>query len=178
MCLHYRSSFLFRCVINLVPLLDSLVHTAVDIYFMQIDIPFLACPLFAFLRVFLFVVLFFLLITFVVVARFHFVPLSPVHRVSPLQLPEFQHKLAHHHGQSKVQCVLDGIAHPFSSGFDASRFVLLRNMRSAIEHPVVIDEYLATEIAKCRVAGPFATPPFPDLHCSPFRVIPNKRSTW
>jgi len=100
-----------------------------------------------------------------------------MHRVSPLQLAEFQRELAHHPDQAKVQYVLDGIAHGFSSGFDASRVALrssLRNMRSAIEHPDVIDEYLAIEIAKGRVAGPFATPPFPNLHCSPFGVIPKK----
>ena len=93
------------------------------------------------------------------------------------QLAEFQHELAHHPDRAKVQYVLDGIAHGFSSGFDASRVALrssLRNMRSATEHPDVIDEYLATEIAKGRVAGPFATPPFLNLHCSPFGVIPKK----
>ena len=47
-------------------------------------------------------------------------------------------------------------------------------MRSATDHPDVFDEYLATEIAKSRVAGPFATPSFPNLHCSPFGVIPKK----
>ena len=47
-------------------------------------------------------------------------------------------------------------------------------MHSATEHPDVIDEYLATEIAKGRVAGLFATPPFLNLHCSPFGVIPKK----
>ena len=47
-------------------------------------------------------------------------------------------------------------------------------MRSATDHPDVIDEYLATEIAKSRVAGPFSTPRFPNLRCSPFGVIPKK----
>ena len=112
----------------------------------------------------MFVVLFFLFITFVgSLDCFNVAPLSPVHRVSPLQLAEFQHELAHHPDRAKVQYVLDGIAHGFSSGFDASRVALqssLRNMRSATEHPDVIDEYLATEIAKGRVAGPFATPLF------------------
>ena len=123
-------------------------------------------------------VLFFLFITFVgSFDCFNVAPLSPVHRVSPLQLAEFQHELAHHPDRAKVQYVLDGIAHGFSSGFDASRVALrssLRNMHSATEHPDVIDEYLATEIAKGRVAGPFATPPFLNLHCSPFGVIPKK----
>ena len=108
---------------------------------------------------------------------FNVAPLSPVHRVSSPQLVAFQQELAHHPDRAKVQYVLDGIAHGFSLGFDPSRVALrssLRNMRSATDHPHVIDEYLATEIAKSRVAGPFATPPFPNLHCSPFGVIPKK----
>ena len=120
--------------------------------------------LLAFLRVFCLLFCFFWFITFVgSFACFNVAPLSPVHRVSPLQLAEFQHELAHHPHRAKVQYVLDGIAHGFSSGFNASWVALrssLRNMRSATEHPDVIDEYLATEIAKGRVAGPFATPPF------------------
>ena len=110
-------------------------------------------------------------------AGFNIAPLLPVHRVSPLQLAAFQQELAHHPDRTKVQYVLDAIAHGFSSGFDPSRVALrssLRNMRSATNHPDVIDRYLATEIAKSRVAGPFATPPFPNLHCSPFGVIPKK----
>ena len=129
------------------------------------------------LFVVLFVVLFFCSSLVGSFAGFNVAPLSPVHRVSPLQLAAFQQELAHHPDRAKVQYVLDGIAHGFSSGFDPSRVALrssLRNMRSASDHPDVIDEYLATEIAKCRVAGPFATPPFPNLHCSPFGVIPKK----
>ena len=125
----------------------------------------------------LFVVLFFCSSLVGSFAGFNVAPLSPVHRISPLQLAAFQQELAHHPDRAKVQYVLDGIAHGFSSGFDPSRVALrssLRNMRSASDHPDVIDEYLATEIAKCRVAGPFATPPFPNLHCSPFGVIPKK----
>ncbi len=47
-------------------------------------------------------------------------------------------------------------------------------MKSAAEHPDVIDAYLSNEVAKGRVAGPFATLPFPHLQCSPFGVIPKK----
>ncbi len=36
------------------------------------------------------------------------------------------------------------------------------------------DAYLSNEVAKVRVAGPFATLPFPHLQCSPFGVIPKK----
>lgn len=111
------------------------------------------------------------------VPRHNFASLPPVHCVSPLQLPVFRSELASHPDQAKVHYVLDGIQHGFSSGFVSSRVVLrssVRNMKSADEHPEVIDEYLANEVAKGRVAGPFAAPPFPILQCSPFGVIPKK----
>ena len=40
--------------------------------------------------------------------------------------------------------------------------------------PSVIDDYLSTELAKGRVAGPFSSPPLPHLHISSFGVIPKK----
>ena len=107
----------------------------------------------------------------------NFASLPPVPRVSPLQLAEFQRELVRHPDQNKVHYVLDGIEHGFSSGFDPSQVILqssLRNMKSAAEHPDVIDVYLSNEVAKGRVAGPFATLPFPHLQCSPFGVIPKK----
>lgn len=45
-------------------------------------------------------------------------------------------------------------------------------MRSALNHPSVIDAYLETEVSCGRVAGPFTAPPFPDLHVSGFGVVP------
>lgn len=57
-------------------------------------------------------------------------------------------------------------------------FVSLRsarqNMPSASLQPSVIDDYLQTELPKKRVAGPFSTPLLPNLHISPFGVIPKK----
>ncbi|XP_028416203.1 uncharacterized protein LOC114540089 [Dendronephthya gigantea] len=103
--------------------------------------------------------------------------LPPVNRVTPLRLESFRQELARHPDLARVNYVLDGIENGFSSGFLPSMVALRssgRNMRSADEHPEVIDAYLATEVAKGRVAGPFATSPFPYLHCSPFGVIPKK----
>ena len=53
-------------------------------------------------------------------------------------------------------------------------------MHLALEHPSVIDVYLQVEVSCGRVAGPFATPPYPGLHISPFGVIPkhNQPRKW
>ena len=47
-------------------------------------------------------------------------------------------------------------------------------MPSASLQPSDIDDYLYTELAKGRVAGPFSSPPLPHLHISRFGVIPKK----
>lgn len=39
---------------------------------------------------------------------------------------------------------------------------------------MVIDDYLAHEVSRGRVAGPFSSSPLPNLHISSFRVIPKK----
>ena len=49
-----------------------------------------------------------------------------------------------------------------------------QNKLSATQHPKVIDEYLAHEIARCGVACPFYSPHFPNLQISSFGVIPKK----
>ena len=53
-------------------------------------------------------------------------------------------------------------------------------MRSAAEHPSVIDLYLLSEVSLGRVAGPFTAPPFPYLHISHSGVIPksSQPSKW
>ena len=47
-------------------------------------------------------------------------------------------------------------------------------MSSASLQPLVIDDYLHTESAKGRVAGPFSSPLLPYHHISRFWVIPKK----
>ena len=47
-------------------------------------------------------------------------------------------------------------------------------MPLASVHPSVIDQYLRTELEKCRVAGPFSIAPIPNLHISRFRIVTKK----
>ena len=39
-----------------------------------------------------------------------------------------------------------------------------RNNPSSYSHMEVVDEYITSEIARGSIAGPFSSPPFPDLH--------------
>lgn len=100
----------------------------------------------------------------------------PVSAVSPLNVTEFTRELAGHPDQSAVTYVLSGLRDGFRLGFQSSRSLksAKKNNSSATQHPTVIDEYLANEVALRRVAGPFPSPPFPNLHVSSFGVIPKK----
>ena len=49
---------------------------------------------------------------------------------------------------------------------------------SAFAHPNVIDEELDKELRAQRIAGPFNTPPLPNLQCSGVGVVPKKTGGW
>ena len=49
-----------------------------------------------------------------------------------------------------------------------------KNLASSLEHPIVVDEYLANELKECRIAGPFKKGSIPDAHVSRFGVSPKK----
>lgn len=50
----------------------------------------------------------------------------------------------------------------------------LWNKPSAFQNPKVIDDYLAHEVSRRRVAGPFPSMPIPNMQTSSFGVIPKK----
>ena len=45
-------------------------------------------------------------------------------------------------------------------------------MPSAMEHAAVVDEYLGKECSEGRMVGPFDPKEWPNVHVSPFGVIP------
>ena len=82
-----------------------------------------------------------------------------------------------HQDQSFVTYVLDGLQNGFRVGFNPALVSLksaTQNMSSASLQPSVIDDYLSTELAKGRIAGPFSSLPLPHLLISRFGVIRKK----
>ena len=100
--------------------------------------------------------------------------LPPVSSVTPLKHDRFAMELRGHPDQHLVDYVLDGIRWGFKLGFNYKPQLrsARRNKKSADDHPAVIDEYLALEVALGRVGGPFVHPPVTPLHISSFGVIP------
>jgi len=96
--------------------------------------------------------------------------------VSPLNVAQFASDLVGHPDRQAVSFVLQGLQHGFRLGFKPARRLKAakRNKPSAFRNPQVIDDYLALEVSRCRVAGPFPFIPIPNLQVSSFGVIPKK----
>ena len=87
----------------------------------------------------------------------------------------WERALAVHPNREFAQYVCAGIRHGFCIGFDYHRAGLIpvhRNMKSAMEHGEVVEKYLGEEREVQRVLGPFKRSLFPEVHVSPFGVIP------
>ena len=66
-----------------------------------------------------------------------------------------------------------GLEYGFDIGCYPKKLVSCkRNMPSAFAHSEIIDNYLKEEISLRSIAGPFKSPPFPNLHINRFGVIP------
>ena len=48
------------------------------------------------------------------------------------------------------------------------------NLKSVIARPDIVRDKLTKEINAGRIAGPFRKPPFPNMFCSPLRIVPKK----
>ena len=100
--------------------------------------------------------------------------LPPVSEVTTLKVDQFAWELWHHPNQPQCHFVLEGLRNGFKLGFHHQLLLksATKNKPSANQHAAVIDDYLAHEVSRGRVPGPFRSPPFPNLHVSSFGVIP------
>ena len=90
---------------------------------------------------------------------------------TPLVVSEWQRLLKQHPDEVYRRYVLDGIQHGFRIGFRYGSHSCLSakvNMRSAMENPEVVDQYLAKEVRLRRVLGPVAASMLPTASVSSF----------
>ena len=83
---------------------------------------------------------------------------------SPLHVNNFHKYIANHPDQVWCSKLLHGIEHGINIGFEGERMsMVLGNWKLALDHPEVIKEYLANEVAAGCKAVLFTQPPFPDF---------------
>ena len=94
---------------------------------------------------------------------------------SPLNLDSFQHYLACHLDRQWSQSLLWGICKGVDIGFqDERKTVWSGNWKSVVDNGSMVSDYLTTEVALGRKAGPFNQPPFSTYVGSPMGVVIKK----
>ena len=80
---------------------------------------------------------------------------------SPLNLDNFQHYLACHPDRQWSESLLQGICKGVDIGYQGDRKTIWSGKwKLALDNGSMVSEYLATEVALGRKAGPFNQPPF------------------
>ena len=95
--------------------------------------------------------------------------------VTPLRLRAWERGLSSHHDRDFVQYVCNGISDGFRMGFNYRNARCKRgpgNMGSAKKHEEVVEQYISAECEARRLLGPLDRSKFPQVHVSPFGVIP------
>ena len=86
---------------------------------------------------------------------------------TPLRPQVFARFLNSHPNQAFVSNLIYSLTYGFNIGYTGPRLTLTApNLPSAYQQPHIVDEALNKEVAEHRMAGPFLTPPYPNLRCS------------
>ena len=93
---------------------------------------------------------------------------------TPVLVEQFKRELQGY-DSSLAEYLTSGFENGFSLCSDAPRVNLIcKNLKSAIENPMIVSEKISKEISAGRVAGPFAEPPFENFRTSPIGLVPKK----
>lgn len=93
---------------------------------------------------------------------------------TPLCRSSFERELANHPDKAWVSWLLDVI----TNGVQIQFSYVARNLVSALQHPVAVEEELRLEMEAGRVHGPFLGPPLPNFRTSGLGVVPKKNGKW
>lgn len=75
--------------------------------------------------------------------------------------------------EEKLRVLQEGFSYGFHLGCtDLPSSKVSRNHKSAVEHPSVIQDFIAQGRELGRIAGPFPSPPFTQFVSSPLGVVP------
>ena len=98
---------------------------------------------------------------------------------TPLQPAQFARLLRKHPDHSFVTSLLASLVHGFDLGYTGPRSRRTNpNLKSAYQHPNVVTHGLQLECTQGHMAGPYPSPPLPNLQCSGLGVVPKKNGSW
>ena len=99
----------------------------------------------------------------------------PVNIVSPINVSFLNFCLLDHPDQDFVTFLIHGFTHGFDIGYRGNITPgQQRNLLSARNNPTAVSAAIRKELDRGHTSGPFASPPFRVLHCSPLGAVPKK----
>ena len=102
--------------------------------------------------------------------------------VTPLQWEIWQEALTSHPDRWLAEYIVTGLQEGFWFGYNYQAYKCKKsedNLKSAKEHPQVVDDYITKECAAGRILGPFYPHMFPEVQVSRFGVIRNSEpGSW
>ena len=91
---------------------------------------------------------------------------------TPVNVANLSTELKHHPNEQFVTSLLHNLQWGCHVGYTSPRFARIApNLTSALVHPDAVSAALAKEVSNGHTAGPFQTPPIPNLQCSPLGVV-------
>ena len=100
---------------------------------------------------------------------------TPTTSKTPVNMNLLHNESRNHPNQISVSYLLDGFTSGFDIGCTCERIlVCTTNLLSALHNPGPVSEAISKELCQDHIAGPFASRPFPDLHCPPLGCVPEK----
>ena len=98
---------------------------------------------------------------------------------SPLNASTLKDELAAHPDQNFVHELIHNIQYGCSIVYNGPQFVhCSKNLPSAYQQPLIVDNALAQECDAGHILGPFDNPPLPDFHCSGLGLVPKHDGGW
>ena len=93
----------------------------------------------------------------------------------PMVYSEWERRLRGHPDRAFMVYLVGGIKEGFRVGFRyglAKCYPVKGNMKSAVDNPEVVDEYLVKEVGLGKIWGPFQPEQYAGIQINTFRVIP------
>ena len=96
---------------------------------------------------------------------------------TPLDVDKLVLELVNHPNSSFVNNLISALRYGTRIGYlGPHQPRVSRNLISASQHPEVVSGNIHKEVQLGSIAGPFSSPPLPDLQCHPIGVVPKKHS--
>jgi len=96
---------------------------------------------------------------------------------TPLNVDKLALELVNHPNSSFVSNLISALRYGTRIGYlGAPKTQVSHNLISASQHPEVVLGNLIKEVQLGRIAGPFPSPPLPNMQCHPVGVVPKKHS--